>query len=128
LHSKQSKQLPVVNYAIEDVGALVALTLALIIWLVMRHRKDLAYYAWISSALVANIPSIIGVISIIFPGELPAMVRNGLFTPTAEAINIFGGLYRSVTETIRIGGDFYDIRQGWYRLKIYRKKTLIKVT
>lgn len=133
--------------SIEAVGALVALMLGVLLLLMMKHRKDLAHYVWVSSALIgmgildgihASIPGgvpfvwlrgtstliggllfalvwlpktlcqsrlaklspkvvavvvgVFGILSILFPNEIPEMLRQGVFTTTAEIMHIFAGL------------------------------------
>lgn len=155
--------------AIEATGALTALILAIFVLLIRRHKRELAYYVWISSAFIAMgildgfhstelfgvpfvwlrststliggllfafvwlpnrvsqlriinaLPVVVAVLAVffavfstLFPNELPVMVSHGAFTPTAQALNIFGGLFFMIATTrfllrYRITGSFDEL-------------------
>lgn len=61
-----------------------------LVWLSRRIRSQLANNALLFGVAIGA--SLVGALSITFPGWLPAMVKQGEFTLMAKAINIVGGL------------------------------------
>ena len=64
--------------------------------------------------IVAFVIGIFGLLSLAFPGALPMMVKGGIFTPAAKAINIAGGLFFLAATVFfilryRAGRDLADI-------------------
>jgi len=61
------------------------------VWLPDHISQSRLVHALPTRIAVAAV--IFGVFSVAFPNVLPAMVHQGMFTPTAKALNIFGGLF-----------------------------------
>lgn len=97
---------------LRSTATLIGGFLFALVWLPERIARSRAADAL--PALVAVTAGIFGTLSIVFSDALPAMISQGDFTSTAEAVNILGGLFFLLAAIhfivrYRINGSFDDI-------------------
>ena len=74
-----------------------------LVWLPERHTRS--KFADTALMLLVFSAGILGLLSIIFPGMPPAMIKEGAFTTAAKTLNVIGGVF-FISASVHLTADY----------------------